>query len=98
MRELGPTSEELHREIGDYARAAGIERLWGVGPELSGAVAAFGPGGRHFSDRGALLDALTGGLGGDLDAADTLLVKGSRGAAMEHLVPALLGGTDEGED
>jgi UDP-N-acetylmuramoyl-tripeptide--D-alanyl-D-alanine ligase len=94
MRELGPDSEAMHREIGDYARQAGIDGFWGVGPELAAAAAAFGEGARHFEDR----DALVAVLPADLESGDTLLVKGSRSAGMEHIVEALLGGAaDQGQ-
>ncbi len=88
MRELGADSERLHGDLGIYAREAGIERLWGVGEELRASVTAFGPGGRLFADHAELLPALSAEVG----AGDTLLVKGSRGAAMEVVVDALLGG------
>jgi UDP-N-acetylmuramoyl-tripeptide--D-alanyl-D-alanine ligase len=86
MRELGPESEALHRDVGDYARGAGIDQLWGVGEELLPAVEAFGAGGRHFPDRAAAVAALPGEFGSD----DTVLVKGSRGSAMEQVLAALL--------
>jgi UDP-N-acetylmuramoyl-tripeptide--D-alanyl-D-alanine ligase len=92
MLELGENSASLHREIGEYARAAGIDQLWGVGPELADCVKAFGENGTHFIDRSAVLPALPGAF----DAQDTVLVKGSRGAGMEHvlfaLVPAVTAG------
>jgi len=86
MAELGDTSELLHREVGEYALAAGIEQLWGVGPKLQAAVAAFGGGGRLFADRAAVL----AGLEGEFGSADTVLVKGSRSAGMEQVLQALL--------
>lgn len=86
MRELGPESAALHREVGVYARSAGIDRLWGVGEELLPSVEAFGTGGRHFADRAAAIAALSGAFGRD----DTVLVKGSRGSAMEQVLAALL--------
>ncbi len=91
MRELGPSSEAQHRELGAYAREAGIERLWVVGEELQPAADAFGAGAQFFADHAALLPLLATEVSGD----DTLLVKGSRGAAMEHIVQALLA---KGED
>ena len=86
MRELGAESAALHREVGAYARSAGIDRLWGVGEELLPSVEAFGTGGRHFADRVAAIAALPGAFGRD----DTVLVKGSRGSAMELVLAALL--------
>lgn len=85
MLELGERSEALHREIGEYAAAAGIDRLWGVGPELAVSVAAFGEGGRHFDDRAALLREIAG----QFCTGDTVLIKGSRGAGMEEVLHAL---------
>ena len=86
MRELGSDSDKLHRQVGEYTRAAGIERFWGVGPELRPAVEAFGAGGEFCTDREEALESLRGAMGED----DTVLVKGSRGAGMEQIVEALL--------
>jgi len=86
MRELGDNSSGFHREIGDYARAAGIDQLWGVGPELAICVAAFGEQGRFFEDRDAVLAAVAGAFG----PQDTVLIKGSRSAGMERVLHALL--------
>lgn len=93
MRELGPTSEALHRDIGDYARTAGLDRFWGVGPELQCAVDSFGEGGRWFADCEAAIDA----CGREFGAADTVLVKGSRSARMERVLHALLAAVPAGE-
>lgn len=86
MRELGENSGALHREIGEYALAAGIDQLWGVGPELEVSVKAFGEHGRHFADRAAVLALLPGAFG----SQDTVLIKGSRSAGMEQLLHALV--------
>lgn len=86
MRELGTASEELHREMGVYAAAAGLDGFWGVGPELEEAVAAFGSKGRFFDSKTAALEALPGAFSAD----DTVLIKGSRSAGMEALVNVLL--------
>ncbi len=86
MLELGANSSALHREVGEYALAAGIERLWGVGPELEVSVNAFGSNGRYFENRAAAVSALPGQFG----AGDTVLVKGSRSAGMEQILRALL--------
>jgi UDP-N-acetylmuramoyl-tripeptide--D-alanyl-D-alanine ligase len=49
-------------------------------------VKAFGESGRHFVDRAAVIPALAGAFG----AQDTVLVKGSRSAGMEHVLYALV--------
>ncbi|QFY89273.1 UDP-N-acetylmuramoyl-tripeptide--D-alanyl-D-alanine ligase [Magnetovirga frankeli] len=86
MAELGADSASLHAEIGTKARAAGIDRLYAVGPLAQQAVEAFGPGAAHFSDQQALIQA----LGQALRGSETLLVKGSRSSAMDRVVAALL--------
>ncbi|MEH6590086.1 MAG: UDP-N-acetylmuramoyl-tripeptide--D-alanyl-D-alanine ligase [Halioglobus sp.] len=85
MKELGPDSNQLHREIGEYALAAGLDRLWGVGPELEATVAAFGSGGEHFVSKELAEKAVRGVF----TANDTILIKGSRSAGMEVLLSAL---------
>lgn len=85
MYELGQDSEAMHREVGQYAAEQGIDRLVGVGPELAVTVAAFGSHGEHCVDHAAAIANLRSGL----EEGDTLLVKGSRSAAMEQIVQAL---------
>ncbi len=86
LGELGTDAPALHGEIGRRAKRAGLERLWTVGPLSQEAAAGFGTGGRHFSDRATLVADLHGALGKD----DVVLVKGSRSAAMELVVEALV--------
>jgi len=83
MGEVGDQGVAFHREVGAYARAAGIDRLLGVGDLAQHAVAAFGAGGEHFASVGVLADALNAGPG------VTVLVKGSRFMRMERIVFAL---------
>ena len=88
MRELGPDGPALHAEAGRQARQAGLKRLWTVGELAAEASRAFGDGGRHFESRDALGVALRDALA---DAANVrVLVKGSRGSAMEAVVAAVL--------
>ncbi|RLQ23887.1 UDP-N-acetylmuramoyl-tripeptide--D-alanyl-D-alanine ligase [Seongchinamella sediminis] len=86
MRELGADSAELHRELGEYAKAAGVEQFWGVGDELREAVSAFGEKGRWFADCEQAALAAADAFG----AGDTILIKGSRGARMERVLQALV--------
>ncbi len=85
MRELGDDSQQRHRDMGEAARAAGIDCFVGVGGALTEAVEAFGAGAQWYPSR----DALEGELDTVLAGSDTVLLKGSRGAAMETLVDAL---------
>ncbi|MCB1877323.1 MAG: UDP-N-acetylmuramoyl-tripeptide--D-alanyl-D-alanine ligase [Chromatiales bacterium] len=88
MGELGPEAAELHRAMGEAARAAGLQRLFATGPLSRHAVGSFGAGARHFPDTDALSAAINAGL-----RADTIvLVKGSRAQRMERVVASLCGG------
>ena len=85
MRELGREARRLHAEIGGLAQARGIERLYAVGELSAAAAREFGDRARHFSDQASLLVELRG----ELAPGATLLVKGSRGSAMDKVVSAL---------
>lgn len=86
MRELGEDAVALHAEAGRRARRAGIARLYAVGTLSAAAVEGFGEGARHFDSHEALIDALRV----DLHSGVRVLVKGSRGSAMDRVVDALL--------
>ena len=82
--ELGEWAEQGHREVGAYA-ADKVSALYAVGPLMRHAVAAFGAAGRHFTDQASLIAALAVEQG----TSTTLLIKGSRSAAMDKVVAAL---------
>lgn len=86
MRELGADEAALHADAGARAKAAGIARLYTLGGLSAHAAQAFGDGGRRFDTHAALAQALWG----ELAAGITVLVKGSRGSAMDKIVAALL--------
>ncbi|WP_434457888.1 UDP-N-acetylmuramoyl-tripeptide--D-alanyl-D-alanine ligase [Stutzerimonas urumqiensis] len=83
MGELGEWAEQGHRDVGAYA-VGKVDALYAVGPLMRHAVEAFGAGGRHFTDQSMLIAALQAERG-----ATTILVKGSRSAAMDKVVAAL---------
>jgi UDP-N-acetylmuramoyl-tripeptide--D-alanyl-D-alanine ligase len=85
MMELGSAADELHREIGAYARETGVERLLAVGPRSKGAAAAFGPGGAWFETIEDLIDDARRTLRSDV----AVLVKGSRANRLERVTQAL---------
>lgn len=90
MAELGPDSEHYHREVGAYAAARGIETLWAVGRYAAATAAGFGPSALTFDGQAELMAALP------RLSARTILVKGSRSAAMEQVVAALTSGAERG--
>jgi len=94
MRELGGDAQALHAEAGRRARAAGIARLYVLGPLSAHAAEAFGAGARRFDSHDALASALRKDLAAPVAGEVRVLVKGSRGSAMDRVVTALLeGGT-----
>ena len=88
--ELGEWAEQGHRDVGTYA-AGKVDALYAVGPLMRHAVAAFGAEGRHFADQASLITALAAEQG----PSTTLLIKGSRSAAMDKVVAALCASTEE---
>jgi UDP-N-acetylmuramoyl-tripeptide--D-alanyl-D-alanine ligase len=87
MGEVGAHGAAFHAEIGRYARASNIERLFVLGELCAHAAAAFGEGAHRYGDVDALLAALEPCLAADV----TVLVKGSRFMHMERVVQALTG-------
>ncbi|TDK30211.1 UDP-N-acetylmuramoyl-tripeptide--D-alanyl-D-alanine ligase [Luteimonas terrae] len=85
MRELGGDGAAMHAQAGVRARAAGIARLYTLGSLSAAAAEAFGEGARRFDTHEALIEALRA----DLHADARVLVKGSRGSAMDRVVTAL---------
>jgi UDP-N-acetylmuramoyl-tripeptide--D-alanyl-D-alanine ligase len=87
MGEVGDEGPAFHREIGAYARSAGIERLFAAGPLSREAVHAFGAGAEHFD----AVDALAARVRQQAVHGVTVVVKGSRFMRMERVVAALTG-------
>ncbi|UVK97889.1 UDP-N-acetylmuramoyl-tripeptide--D-alanyl-D-alanine ligase [Pseudomonas sp. B21-048] len=84
--ELGDWAEQGHRDVGEYARGK-VSALYAVGPMMAHAVNAFGEQAFHFSTQAELIKALEA----EQDTNTTILIKGSRSAAMENIVAALCG-------
>jgi UDP-N-acetylmuramoyl-tripeptide--D-alanyl-D-alanine ligase len=91
MRELGDDAASLHADVGRRAKASGIARLYALGEFSASAAEAFGDHGHGFESHAALADALRADIAAHANA-ETLrvLIKGSRGSAMDRIVNALL--------
>ncbi|MBS1880305.1 MAG: UDP-N-acetylmuramoyl-tripeptide--D-alanyl-D-alanine ligase [Actinobacteria bacterium] len=81
MGELGPGSRDHHREVGEHARAVGVDLLLGVGEEA-----------RDYGPDELVADPVEAAelLAAQLEPNDVVLVKGSRAAGLEQVAAALL--------
>jgi UDP-N-acetylmuramoyl-tripeptide--D-alanyl-D-alanine ligase len=86
LGELGENAEQLHAELGDYAKAANLPQLYTLGALTEHTARAFGERAYHFTDRAALIAHLQQIAKADM----TILVKGSRSARMELVVRELM--------
>lgn len=86
MAELGDESEACHIQVGETAKAVGIERVLSVG-KLSKAISDASGVGEHFDDKAAMIARLEALIAEK--QIITILVKGSRSAAMEEVARAL---------
>jgi UDP-N-acetylmuramoyl-tripeptide--D-alanyl-D-alanine ligase len=86
MLELGGEERRLHREIGAYARARGVELLLTVGPLASEMGEDWGDGSVYSVSDAVEAATLLGRL---LRAGDVVLVKGSRGVELEQIAQVL---------
>ncbi len=90
MLELGPREADYHREVVEEARWQGVDALFAFGPRMAQAFSAWeGAGAAEPEDLSALLAAVEGEVG---RLPTLLLIKGSRGMALERAVSALTQG------
>ncbi|HVE41411.1 MAG TPA: UDP-N-acetylmuramoyl-tripeptide--D-alanyl-D-alanine ligase, partial [Planctomycetota bacterium] len=84
MRELGPTSESYHRELGRQLAQSGIDVIVGVGRECRALLAELdGCKEKHGFES---VDEMKPTLDGLIKAGDAVLLKGSRGVGLERVV------------
>ena len=94
LGELGDNAAPLHASIGTQAKNATIEALFCCGQLSANTSEAFGS--EHFPAQEALIVALKKQLASTTGHI-TVLVKGSRSAAMERVVDSLLDAYGRGE-
>jgi len=85
MAELGGETAASHLGVGDYARRAGVTRLFAMGAASRHAVDAFGTRAGWYAGAAELADAVAGSL----EPGITVLVKGSRVNRLERVVEKL---------
>lgn len=86
MLELGPQSQDFHRQIGKFAAEAGIDLILGVGELAKYLVEAAGANALYFEEKQALMASLPNLI----HENDIILVKASRGMALDEVVDYLL--------
>ncbi|WP_284070844.1 glutamate ligase domain-containing protein, partial [Serratia marcescens] len=86
MAELGAEAEECHRQVGEAARLAGVDKVISVGG-LSRVLSEASGNGEHYQDKTAVIARVAELL--SEHAVITVLIKGSRSAAMGQVVRAL---------
>jgi UDP-N-acetylmuramoyl-tripeptide--D-alanyl-D-alanine ligase len=88
MLELGAAAEQrYHRELGEQAAAAGVALLITVGPRAAWIGDGFAAAGEHLHAADAPVAAAL--LRERIAPGDTVLVKGSRGVALECVAEAV---------
>lgn len=87
LGELGAWTKAHHEEIGHAAQRQGIDLLMTCGIHSESSSKAFGLAAKHYPNQ----EELARDLLNNLDEHTTILVKGSRSAAMEKIVHQLLG-------
>lgn len=85
MGELGAEEQSIHQQMGEFAKSAGIKKLFALGELSRYAVQGFGKGAIHFETYQQLSAVLSEQLTQDC----SVLVKGSRSMHMEKIVDAL---------
>jgi len=82
MAELGELSEKLHCELAEYASSTSIDKFYFVGAYAEAMKVIVGDRAQFFESNSLLFDQ----LGKELVSGETILVKGSRNAAMDEVV------------
>ncbi len=87
MLELGAAAESCHRELGEWLRTLPLQAVLAYGPHMRALVEAVGQEfwALHFDTKAELIAEVKQSV----RARDVLLLKGSRGMAMEEVIQHL---------
>ncbi|MDZ7266189.1 MAG: UDP-N-acetylmuramoyl-tripeptide--D-alanyl-D-alanine ligase [candidate division KSB1 bacterium] len=87
MLEMGASAEAVHRELGEFIATLPIQAVFAYGPQMRHLVHAIGQHcwALHFEDKNDLMYEVSRSV----RAGDILLLKGSRGMAMEQVLEKL---------
>jgi UDP-N-acetylmuramoyl-tripeptide--D-alanyl-D-alanine ligase len=91
MLELGENSFSAHRKLGCLLAGSKADRIFLFGSEIQAAVLPLSESGKSFF-RTNNIDELSSALDGYVQTGDLVLLKGSRGCALERLSEMLTGG------
>lgn len=82
MKELGRYRKKLHQDIGEYAKAKGVNLFIGFGDLARHSASSFGSSGIFFTSKTELMKFLNN----EVTRGDFILLKGSRSMKMETLI------------
>jgi UDP-N-acetylmuramoyl-tripeptide--D-alanyl-D-alanine ligase len=89
MKELGADAEFWHAQVGRMAGEVGVEALFSRGPHARATIDEAKRAGVPHAEMHETHDALAGAIRACAQPGDSVLVKGSRGAAMERVIERL---------
>jgi UDP-N-acetylmuramoyl-tripeptide--D-alanyl-D-alanine ligase len=94
MAELGSEGPRFHREVGEYAAAAGVDLIVAVGKLGGGYIDGYGSAGVALHSADAEQAAAV--VRDAIEPGDIVLVKGSRSVGLEYVADTLVRSDQEG--
>ncbi len=91
MYELGDDEKALHRSMGELAKELGIDKVLAIGPLAKNIEEGAGDIAEYFETKEEFIDEMDTYI----KEGDIVLVKASRGLALEKVVKALTEGADK---
>ena len=82
MLELGEDTDNLHREVGEYAKEKCVDCMWTYGEKASFIAKGFGDGAENFATKQELTDYVIK----NLKAGDTIVLKRSHSRKFEDIL------------